>query len=134
MKSPMSNNYPSELKYTNDHEWTLVEDDQVTVGITAHAQNALGDIVFLELPEEGAIYSKGDAFGVIESVKAVSDLYSPVTGKVIEVHSALIEDPSMINTDPHDGAWLVKLELTDPSSLEDLMDSDEYYDYVESLD
>lgn len=123
--------YPQDLKYTKDHEWARLEGKQVTVGITHHAQSALGDVVFLELPEVGKELKKGDTFGVIESVKAVSDLYSPVSGKVIDVHSALLDNPSPINSDPHSEGWLVKIQISDAPS--DLLDSASYSEYVQSL-
>lgn len=125
--------FPSHLKYTKDHEWAKVEGKTVTVGITHHAQNALGDVVYVELPKAGKEVKKGDTFGVVESIKAVSDLYSPVTGKVIESHSKVVETPSTINQDPHGEAWLVKIEVTDPSSLSDLMDAQAYEKYVATL-
>lgn len=126
-------NFPSQLKYSKEHEWALIEGQKVTIGITDHAQNALGDVVYAELPTVGRILKKGETFGVVESIKAVSDLYSPVTGKVIEVNSKLPDDPSLINRDPYSGAWMVRIELTDPASAEDLMDASAYQKYVDSL-
>jgi glycine cleavage system H protein len=126
-------NFPKELKYTKDHEWAKIEGNKVTVGITDHAQNALGDVVFVELPSPGKELKLGQAFGVVESIKAVSDLYSPVTGKVISVNSDLASEPSKVNHDPYKGAWLVQIEVTDPSSLKDLMDADSYTKLVASL-
>jgi glycine cleavage system H protein len=125
--------FPTELKYSKDHEWARVEGNRVTVGVTDHAQSALGDIVYVELPAVGRSLKKGETFGVVESIKAVSDLYAPVTGKVTEVNSALTGDPGQINKDPHGSAWMVKLEVTDPASLSDLMDSAAYSKLVESL-
>jgi glycine cleavage system H protein len=125
--------FPENLKYTKDHEWARVEGKTVTVGVTDHAQSALGDIVFVELPAIGRQLKKGDTFGVVESIKAVSDLYSPATGKVTEVNSTLTDDPALVNRNPHDAAWIIKLELTDPASLNDLMGAPEYTKYVESL-
>lgn len=125
--------FPAELKYTKDHEWARVEGNKVTVGITDHAQSALGDVVFVELPAVGRQLKKGETFGVVESIKAVSDLYSPITGKVLEVNSALPDDPAQINRDPHAGAWLVKIEVTDASSMGDLMDAQAYETYVAGL-
>ena len=126
--------YPDQLKYTKDHEWTLTDGKVVTVGVTDHAQSALGDIVFVELPEVGRDLSTGDTFGVVESIKAVSDLYSPVSGKVKEVNSALSDDPSQINTDPHGGAWIIKVEVDDASALGELMDSKAYQEYIAGLE
>lgn len=125
--------FPAELKYTKDHEWARVEGNKVTVGITDHAQSALGDVVFVELPAVGRQLKKGETFGVVESIKAVSDLYSPITGKVLEVNSALPDDPAQINRDPHAGAWLVKIEVTDAASMGDLMDAQAYETYVAGL-
>ena len=125
--------FPENLKYTKDHEWAKVEGKQITVGITDHAQSALGDIVFVELPKIGRELKPGETFGVVESIKAVSDLYAPVTGKVLEVHSGLSDDPSLINKSAHDQGWMVKIEITDPSSTSDLMDETAYTSYVQSL-
>ncbi|MGK5087215.1 glycine cleavage system protein GcvH [Bdellovibrionota bacterium FG-2] len=128
--------FPNNLKYTKDHEWARLESPGgkiITVGVTDHAQSALGDIVFVELPAAGRVLKKGETFGVVESIKAVSDLYSPVSGKVLEINSALPNDPSLINKEPHAGAWMLKLEMTDTNALNELMDADTYTKYVESL-
>ena len=125
--------FPNDLKYTKDHEWARVEGKTITIGITDHAQSALGDVVFVDLPKVGRVLKKGETFGVVESIKAVSDLYAPVSGKVLEVNPALTDDPSAINKDPHKSAWLVKIELTDPASTGDLMDSAAYSMFVETL-
>lgn len=125
--------FPAELKYTKDHEWAKVEGRTITVGITDHAQRALGDVVYVDLPAEGRTLKKGETFGVVESIKAVSDLYSPVTGKVVSVNAPLKDDPSQVNKDPHAGAWMVKIEITDPASANDLMDAAAYAKYVETL-
>lgn len=125
--------FPEEFKYTPDHEWAKIEGTRVTVGITDHAQSALGDLVFVELPVVGRALKKGEAFGVVESIKAVSDLFSPVTGKVIEVNSALVDDPSRLNREAQGDAWLLRMEMTDPSSAQDLMDSRAYEKVVASL-
>jgi glycine cleavage system H protein len=122
---------PSNLRYTKEHEWCRVEGDAALVGITDHAQAALGDIVYLELPKEGASVRKDEPFGVVESVKAVSDLFSPVTGTVVEVNAALLDAPSTLNEDPYDDGWLVKVRMTDPGELEELMDAERYEDFVE---
>ncbi len=114
--------YPTHLKYTKDHEWAQVEANQVTVGITDHAQSALGDIVYVELPKVGRTLKAGETFGVVESIKAVSDLYSPITGKVTAVNDALVGNPAKLNHDPHGSAWLIKMELTDPASAASLLD------------
>jgi glycine cleavage system H protein len=125
--------FPSNLKYTKDHEWALIQGNKATIGVTSHAATSLGDIVFVELPSVGRELKKGQTFGVVESIKAVSDLFSPVTGKVLETNGDLANDPAKVNQDPHAGAWMLKVEITDPSSTSDLMDADTYTKYVESL-
>ncbi len=125
--------YPEELKYTKDHEWARIEGNHAIVGITHHAQSALGDVVFVELPKIGRVLKTGETFGVVESIKAVSDLYSPFAGKVIEVNQALVDQPGLANQDPHQSAWMIKLEILDPNSTEGLMSSDSYSHYVETL-
>jgi glycine cleavage system H protein len=123
--------FPDSLKYTKDHEWAKVDGNVITVGITDHAQKSLGDIVFVELPAVGRMLKKGETFGVVESIKAVSDLYAPVAGKVVEAHSALSDDPAVINRDPHGQAWMIKLEVQ--GGVSDLMSSQDYEKYVASL-
>jgi glycine cleavage system H protein len=125
--------FPDNLKYTKDHEWAKIEGKQITVGITDHAQSALGDIVFVELPKIGRELKVGETFGVVESIKAVSDLYSPVQGKVVATNDAAISEPSLLNREPHSTAWLVKIELTDSAALETLLDSAKYASLVETL-
>ena len=117
--------YPSDLKYTKDHEWVRVERDKARVGITDYAQKQLGDVVYLELPEVGRSFTAGDVFGTIESVKAVSELYSPVTGEVVEVNSALGQRPESVNADPHD-AWMIVIKVTNPADMNELLDSAAY--------
>jgi glycine cleavage system H protein len=119
-------NLPANLRYAESHEWVLDnQDGTVTVGITDHAQQALGDVVFVELPEVGAALSKGQEFGVIESVKAASDLYSPIGGEVIEVNEALEDAPETVNEAPYEGGWIMKVRL-DNDSLDGLLDADTY--------
>ena len=125
--------YPANLKYTKDHEWAEIDGKTAKIGITDHAQAALGDIVFVELPVVGRSLKLGETFGVVESIKAVSDLYSPVTGKVLETNSIAIGDPSLINREPHSSAWLIRVEVTDPSSMGDMMDAAAYTKYVSTL-
>ena len=124
----MSN--PSDLLYTEDHEWALVEGDTVTVGITNHAQDSLGDVVFVELPELEQELGNGDALGVVESVKAVSDLYSPCDGVVVEVNERLNDEPELINNDPYGDGWIIKVQISDPEAVSHLMDSETYDQYV----
>jgi glycine cleavage system H protein len=121
--------YPAGLKYTKDHEWIEVSGSTGKVGITDFAQQQLGDVVYLDLPEVGATVKAGDAFGTIESVKAVSELYAPVSGQVIEVNSALKEKPEAVNSDPH-GSWMVVLRLSDPGETGTLLDAAQYTDLV----
>ncbi len=122
--------FPEDLKYSKEHEWVLVEGNVATVGITDYAQDQLGDIVFVELPGLGDKVSKEDAFGVVESVKAVSDVYAPVSGKVLEVNDDLPENPEMLNEDPYGDGWMIKIEMNDLEELQDLMTAAEYEEYV----
>jgi glycine cleavage system H protein len=119
--------YPTDLKYTRDHEWVRVSGDQARVGITDYAQKQLGDIVYLELPEVGRTFNKGDVFGTIESVKAVSELYAPVGGEVTEVNTGLTQKPEAVNSDPH-GSWMVVLKVANAGDTADLLDANAYTD------
>ena len=121
---------PNDRKYTKEHEWVKKEGDVVLIGITYHAQDALGDIVFIQLPDEGTDIAAGDAFGEIESVKAVSDLYSPIDGKVVKVHDELIDTPEIINSDPYGEGWMLKIEPADPASVDSLLDAGAYDEFV----
>lgn len=123
--------FPEELKYTEEHEWVLVEDDIATVGITDFAQDQLGDVVFVELPEVGDSVEAGETFGVVESVKAVSDVYAPVSGEVVEINEDLPDEPETLNNSPYDAGWMVKIKLSDPSALGGLMDVAAYQEFVE---
>lgn len=119
-------NIPSELKYTKDHEWIRIEGDTATVGITDYAQGELGDIVYIEIETEGESLGKEEVFGTVEAVKTVSDLFMPVGGEVIEVNSALSDAPETVNQDPYGAGWMVKIKLSDPSELEDLLSAADY--------
>jgi glycine cleavage system H protein len=121
--------YPKDYKYTKEHEWIQVKGNSATVGITDHAQESLGDIVFVELPKVGAQVEAGKSFGTVESVKAVSELYAPASGKVVEVNESLNQGPEAVNQDAH-AAWMIKLELTNPSQADGLMSADDYEKYV----
>jgi glycine cleavage system H protein len=123
-------NYPETYKYTKEHEWVSADGDAGTIGITDHAQEELGDIVFVELPKVGAVLKKGDTIGSIESVKAVSDIYSPVSGEVLEVNELLTKSPEKVNEDPHGAAWLAKLRLSSPQEISDLLSAADYQKYV----
>ena len=114
------------VKYSEDHEWIRVEDGVGTVGITDHAQEQLGDVVFVELPEVGSSMSKGDASGVVEAVKAASEIYAPVSGEIVEANAALVDAPQTVNTDPAGAGWFYKIRLSDPSELDGLMDEAAY--------
>jgi glycine cleavage system H protein len=119
---------PGELQYTKSHEWIRLEDDIATVGITDHAQDELGDVVFIELPEQGASFGAGDSFGTVESVKAVSDLYAPVGGEVVEVNEALNDAPEKINEDPYGDGWMIRIRFSDEANL---LSAEEYEKLLE---
>ena len=121
------------LYFTKDHEWIRVDGDTATVGISDHAQEALGDIVFAEVPETGKRLGKGQEAAVVESVKAASDVYAPVSGEVIEGNPAIADDPAVINREPEGGGWFFKLKLDNPGELDGLMDEDAYRDWVKTL-
>lgn len=122
---------PEDLKYTREHEWVSIEGSVATIGITDHAQEQLGDVVFVELPSVGDRVEKADAFGVVESTKAVSDVYAPISGEVAEVNDDLPDNPELINEDPYGDGWMVKITLGDQADLEDLMTADEYRKFIE---
>ncbi len=124
--------YPDDLRYTKDHEWVRVSGDRATVGITHYAQKQLGDVVYLELPEVGRALKEHETFGTVESVKAVSELFSPVAGEVAEINSALVQAPEKINTDPYGEAWMMKVTLADPKAAGALMDAAAYRKLVET--
>ena len=124
--------YPDELRYTRDHEWVKIEGDTGTVGITDHAHSELGDIVFVDLPEAGSTVGQGDEFGTVESVKAVSELYCPLSGEVLEVNPALEDTPELVNQDAYGEGWMVKIRLSDTAQLEELMDAGQYQAHVEA--
>jgi glycine cleavage system H protein len=123
--------YPEHLKYTNEHEWAMAEGDRVRVGITDFAQDALGDVVYVDIPEEGTEVRAGEAFGEVESTKSVSDLFTPVTGRVAERNARLADTPELINQDPYGEGWIIVVEMTDRSELEGLMDAQAYRRLVE---
>ncbi len=123
--------FPDGLKYSKEHEWVLVEGKTATIGITEYAQEELGDIVYVELPEVGEKVVKDDPFGAVESVKAVSDVFAPVGGAVLEVNDTLPDSPETINDDPYGDGWMIKVEMSDMDDLKDLMSADEYTEYIE---
>ena len=122
--------YPDNFRYTKEHEWVSVDGDTGTVGITDHAQSELGDIVYVDLPKVGAHLDQGKSLGSVESVKAVSDIYSPVSGEVTAINTELADHPEKLNTEPHGDAWLVKLKLSDPAQVQNLMSSADYQSYI----
>jgi glycine cleavage system H protein len=123
--------FPEGLRYSKEHEWVLVEGNVATIGITEYAQEELGDVVYVELPEVGEKIVKDDPFGAVESVKAVSDVYAPVSGTVLEVNDALPDNPETINDDAYGDGWMIRVEISDMDDLKDLMTADEYAEYVE---
>jgi len=123
--------FPEGLKYSKEHEWVLVEDKVAIIGITEFAQHELGDVVYVELPEVGEKVVKDDPFGAVESVKAVSDVFAPVGGTVVEINDTLPESPETINDDPYGDGWMIKVEMTDKDDLKDLMSAEEYAEYIE---
>jgi glycine cleavage system H protein len=124
------NMYPDNFRYTKDHEWVMVEGDTGTIGITDHAQHELGDIVYVDLPKVGTVVEQGKTVGSVESVKAVSDVYAPVSGEVVEVNQALATAPELLNQQPHGAAWLVKIRLSAPDEVDRLMTAAAYEEYL----
>jgi len=122
--------YPDNFRYTKEHEWVLADGDTGTIGITDHAQQELGDIVYVDLPKVGTRIEAGKSLGSVESVKAVSDIYSPVSGEVTEINSSLSDAPEKLNSDPHGDAWLVKIRLSAPAEIQNLMTSADYQSYM----
>jgi glycine cleavage system H protein len=122
--------YPPNYRYTKQHEWVEVNGDAATIGITDYAQHELGDVVFVELPKPGTKVAAGKSFGTVESVKAVSEIYAPVSGEVVEANGELHDAPEKINSDPHGAAWLIKVRLASPSELDDLMDAPSYEAFI----
>ena len=122
--------FPSDRRYTKEHEWVSIEGDDARIGITDYAQSQLGDVVFVELPETGSQVEAGNTFGVVESVKAVSDLFVPVSGTVKEINNSLEETPEIINTDPYVKGWMIVVEMSDKSTLDELLSADDYQTYV----
>jgi glycine cleavage system H protein len=125
---------PSDTHYTKEHEWVRMDGDTATVGITDHAQEALGDVVFVELPEIGRDVAADEACAVVESVKAASDVYAPLTGKVVETNQTIIDDPSLVNTDAEGEGWFFRIEIDDTDAVDALMDAASYEEYLETLD
>lgn len=127
-------NIPNELKYSKDHEWISVKDDVATIGITDYAQEALGDVVYIELPSEGDNFGAHDAFGSVESVKAVSEIFTPVAGEITESNEDLNDTPEVVNDDPYGGAWLVKIKMDNSGEADALLTAEEYAEFLKSED
>jgi len=123
--------FPEDLKYSREHEWARLENETIVVGITDYAQENLGEIVYVELPEEGSQVSRAEAFGVVESTKAVSDLYAPASGTVTEVNDTLLDNPELINEDPYEDGWMIRIAISDQRDLDKLMNSAEYAKFIE---
>jgi glycine cleavage system H protein len=123
-------NYPDTLRYTKEHEWARLSGNTATVGITTYAKDQLGDVVYLELPEVGAPVTRGQPFGVVESTKAVSELFAPVSGKVTKVNKALVDAPEQINDDPHEKGWMIEIELSSPNEAAELLSARQYEDLL----
>ncbi|MBU0465064.1 MAG: glycine cleavage system protein GcvH [Proteobacteria bacterium] len=130
MKEINDLNLPDDVKYTKSHEWAKLSGDIVTIGLNDYAQDQLGEIVFVELPEKGDTFSKGDEFGSVESVKAVSEIYIPISGEIVEINEGLENAPELVNESCYDNGWLIKVKPEDISELDDLMDKDEYLDML----
>ena len=128
---PAAESYPDELRYNRDHDWARVDGDEATLGISWFAQDALGDLVHFEPPGDGADVTKGSSYGEVESVKAVSDLISPLSGTVLEVNQKVVEEPETVNEDPYGDGWLVRIRLADPSEVDDLLDAAAYKAFVD---
>ena len=124
--------YPSEYLYSREHEWIRVQDDVCVLGITEFAQQELGEVVFVELPEVGQVFDSGDEVGTIESVKAVAEVYTPLAGEVIEINEAVVDDPELINEDPHGEGWLFKVRFSSAADLKQLMNAEQYEEYAKS--
>jgi glycine cleavage system H protein len=124
--------YPSEYLYSREHEWIRVQDDVCTLGITEFAQQELGEVVFVELPEVGQVFDANDELGTIESVKAVAEVYTPVAGEIVEVNDAVVDDPELLNEDPHSEGWLIKMRFSSAADLKSLMNAEAYEEYVKS--
>jgi glycine cleavage system H protein len=124
--------YPSDYLYSREHEWVRVMDDVCVLGITEFAQQELGEVVFVELPEVGQVFNAQDELGTIESVKAVAEVYSPVAGEIVEINDSVVEDPEMLNDDPHGEGWLVKIRFSSADDLKSLMNAEKYEEYVKS--
>ena len=125
-------NVPEDLHYSKDHEWVRVDGNQAIIGITDYAQNSLGDVVYVELPKAGDKFAANEAFGSVESVKAVSEVFSPVTGAVQQINEALADDPEIVNSDPYVNGWMIRMEMTNPGEVDSLLTAAEYEDFTKA--
>ncbi len=123
-------NFPEDLKYSKEHEWVRVSGNIATIGVSDYAQDQLGEVVFIELPDEGEEFEKDDAFGVIESVKSVNDIYAPITGRIMEMNDPVVDSPEIVNEDPYGEGWLVKIEISDLKELGEFMSAKDYEAYI----
>ena len=127
-------NLPEDLSYAEDHEWILRDGDTVKIGISDYAQDQLGDIVFVELPEVGDSFNKGDEFGTVESVKAVSELYLPISGEIVSINKALEDAPELVNTDPYEDGWMIEVQPSNPQELDELLDRNKYLEMLKGME
>jgi glycine cleavage system H protein len=125
-------NVPEELQYSKDHEWVRVEGDVAVIGITDYAQNSLGDVVYVELPKVGERFEAHESFGSVESVKAVSEIFTPVGGEVVEVNESLADEPEKVNTEPYAGAWMIRMRMSNPGEVDSLLSAAEYEDFTKA--
>lgn len=123
-------NFPEDLKYTNDHEWVKVDGNIGIIGVTDHAQGELGDVVYIDIPDDSAELGVGDSFGTIEAVKTVADMYSPISGKIVEVNEGLNDNPEVVNSDPYGEGWIIKIEMAKPGDLDNLLDVNAYKELI----
>jgi glycine cleavage system H protein len=128
--SQTSSNFPTDLKYTREHEWVRLENEMATIGVTDYAQEQMGDIVFVELPQEGEEFSKGDTFGVVESVKSVSDVFTPISSEIVEVNDPLPDSPEALNDDPYGEGWMIRVKILEPDELNELMSAEDYEAFI----
>ena len=133
MKEISELNLPEDVSYTEDHEWIRIEGDEATIGLTDYAQDQLGDIVFVELPQPGNVLGKGEEFGTVESVKAVAELYMPIGGEILAVNTALEDSPGLVNTSPHSDGWIIRIKQSDPDELNILMNKETYLKMLEGV-
>ncbi len=124
---------PDDLRYTEDHEWAKADADKVRIGVSDYAQNQLGEIVFVELPDPGATFEKGDEFGTLESVKAVSELYMPISGEILAINETLADEPELVNSEPYTGGWMIDIKPADPAEVDTLKNKDDYLEILKGL-